>query len=410
MSKQILLTGAAGFIGSHLAETLLGQGYRVTGLDNFDPFYAPVKGGIETLTERSGFSFVEADVARDPLPLEGVEAIIHLAAKPGVRPSLEDPGSYMEANVTATARLLDAARRRGVSRIVFGSSSSVYGNATPAPFDEDEAAVSPISPYAASKRAGELLAYAFAQLYPLRIMCLRFFTVYGPRQRPDLAIHKFTDLIARGRPVRMHGDGSSERDYTYITDCLDGIMAGLDWTGSAAPGQVEIVNIGGGARVRLDRLIALIAAALGESDRASSDPAGRCAADGRRSGHAGRVLGFQQGGDRRGYRSSSTGIRRGSPDVSQSIWSSKLTNAFSCRTITARFISSGRVVRQAELRTPITCWDSRSRSPDSGRGAGAARSRARTEPNYIEALIHRALVLNELGREEEANACCGRGR
>jgi UDP-glucuronate 4-epimerase len=297
MSKRILLTGVAGFIGSHLAETLLGRGYRVTGLDNFDPFYARAvkERNLEALTTRSGFSFVEADVARDPLPLEGVEAIIHLAAKPGVRPSLEDPGSYMEANVTATARLLDAARRTGVTRIVFGSSSSVYGNATPAPFDEDEPAVSPISPYAASKRAGELLAYAFAHLYPLRIMCLRFFTVYGPRQRPDLAIHKFTDLIARGRPIRMHGDGSSERDYTYITDCLDGVMAGLEWTGSAAPGQVEVVNIGGGSRVRLDRLIALIAAALGREptiERHPDQPGDVRLTDADLE-HAGRVLEFR---------------------------------------------------------------------------------------------------------------------
>lgn len=297
MSTQILLTGVAGFIGSHLAETLLGQGYRVTGLDNFDPFYARAvkERNLETLLRRSEFSFVEADVARDPLPLDGVEAIIHLAAKPGVRPSLEDPASYMEANVTATARLLDAARRRGVTRIVFGSSSSVYGNATPAPFDEDEPAVSPISPYAVSKRAGELLAYAFAQLYPLRIMCLRFFTVYGPRQRPDLAIHKFTDLIARGRPIRMHGDGSSERDYTYITDCLDGVLAALAWTATAVPGTVETVNLGGGERVRLDRLIALIAKTLGMEARIERHPdqPGDVRLTDADLTHAGRVLGFK---------------------------------------------------------------------------------------------------------------------
>src|SRR5205814_9591885 len=212
--------------------------------------------GLRTLLE---VRFVEADVARVAVPLGGVEAVIHLAAKRGVRPSIEDPASYMEANVTATARLIDAARRMGLTRIVFGSSSSVYGNATPAPFAEAQPAVEPISPYAASKRSGELLAHAFAHLYPLRIICLRFFTVYGPRQRPDLAIHKFTDLIARGRPVRMHGDGSSERDYTYITDCLDGVLAALDWTSAAVPGTIETVNLGGGERVRLDRLIALIA-------------------------------------------------------------------------------------------------------------------------------------------------------
>ncbi len=294
---KVLLTGAAGFIGSHLGEALLARGVQVTGVDNFDAFYArEVKErNLQGMSKLSGFTFIEADVARDPLPLEGVEAIIHLAAKPGVRPSLEDPGSYMEANVTATARLLDAARRTGVTRIVFGSSSSVYGNATPAPFDEEKPAVSPISPYAASKRAGELLAYAFAHLYPLRIMCLRFFTVYGPRQRPDLAIHKFTDLIARGRPIRMHGDGSSERDYTYITDCLDGVLAGLEWTGTARPGSVEIVNIGGGARVRLDRLIALIGAALGREptiERHPDQPGDVRLTDADLE-HAGRVLGFR---------------------------------------------------------------------------------------------------------------------
>ena len=297
MSTKVLLTGAAGFIGSHFAEALLARGYSVTGVDNFDPFYArEVKErNIEGISKHKSFEFVEADVARDPLPLDGMEAIIHLAAKPGVRPSLEDPGAYMEANVTATARLLDAARRRGIARIVFGSSSSVYGNATPAPFDEDEPAVSPISPYAASKRAGELLAHTFAHLYPLRIICLRFFTVYGPRQRPDLAIHKFTDLLARGRPIRMHGDGSSERDYTYITDILDGITAGLDWTAQARPGTVEIVNLGGGARVRLDRLIALIAAALGREptiERHPDQPGDVRLTDADLE-HAGRVLGFR---------------------------------------------------------------------------------------------------------------------
>jgi len=179
VTHTYLVTGAAGFIGSHLSEALIARGHAVTGVDNFDAFYArEVKErNLAGLLKRPGFRFVEADVARDPMPLDGVEAVMHLAAKPGVRPSLEDPGSYMEANVTATARLIDAARRVGLTRIVFGSSSSVYGNATPAPFAEDKPAVSPISPYAASKRAGELLAHAFAHLYPLKIICLRFFTV-----------------------------------------------------------------------------------------------------------------------------------------------------------------------------------------------------------------------------------------
>lgn len=294
---HFLLTGAAGFIGSHLGEALITRGHEVTGVDNFDPFYArDVKErNLTGLRKLPGFRFVEADVARDPMPLEGVETVIHLAAKPGVRPSLEDPGAYMEANVTATARLIDAARRVGITRIVFGSSSSVYGNATPAPFAEAHPAVAPISPYAASKRAGELLAHAFAHLYPLKIMCLRFFTVYGPRQRPDLAIHKFTDLIARGRPVRMHGDGSSERDYTYITDCLDGILAAVDWTAKANPGTVETVNLGGGERVRLDRLIALIGKALGQEPRIERHPdqPGDVRLTDADLAHAGQVLGFR---------------------------------------------------------------------------------------------------------------------
>src|SRR3989440_2728854 len=294
---KYLVTGAAGFIGSHVSEALIGRGDEVTGVDNFDQFYArDVKErNLSGLRKLPGFRFVEADVARDPMPLDGIEAIIHLAAKPGVRPSLDDPGAYMEANVTATARLIDAARRRGLTRIVFGSSSSVYGNSTPAPFAEDKPAILPISPYAASKRAGELLAHAFAHLYPLKIICLRFFTVYGPRQRPDLAIHRFTDLIARGRPVRVHGDGSSERDYTYITDCLDGVLAALDWTAGAASGTVETVNLGGGARVRLDRLIALIAKALGQEARIERHPdqPGDVRLTDADLVHAGRVLGFK---------------------------------------------------------------------------------------------------------------------
>jgi UDP-glucuronate 4-epimerase len=297
VTERLLVTGAAGFIGSHLSEALLDRGAEVVGVDNFDPFYArDVKErNLAGLRKRSGFRFLEADVARDDMPLDGVSAVIHLAAKPGVRPSLEDPASYMEANVTATARLIDAARRTGLDRIVFGSSSSVYGNATPAPFAENQPAVSPISPYAASKRAGELVAYAFAHLYPLKIICLRFFTVYGPRQRPDLAIHKFTDLIARDRPVRMHGDGSSERDYTYITDCLSGILAALDWTGRVAPGTIETVNLGGGERVRLDRLIAIIAKALGRDARIERHPdqPGDVRLTDADLAHARRVLGFK---------------------------------------------------------------------------------------------------------------------
>ena len=272
---KVLVTGAAGFIGSHVCDALVARGHAVVGVDNFDPLYARAvkERNLESLRANRAFRFVEANVARDPVPLDGVGAVVHLAAKAGVRPSLEEPAAYAEANVTATARVFDAARRMGIQRIVFGSSSSVYGNTTPAPFAEGATALEPISPYAATKRAGELLAYTFAHLYPVRIICLRFFTVYGPRQRPDLAIHRFTDLIARGQAVRMHGDGSSERDYTYISDCVDGVLAAVARTeGAVAAGSVELINIGGGERVRLDRLIALIAQALGREARIERHP------------------------------------------------------------------------------------------------------------------------------------------
>jgi len=270
VSPRILVTGAAGFIGSHVCEALLARGDEVVGLDNFDPFYerAVKERNLEGLRRTAGFRFVEVDIVRDGLPLDGVLVVLHLAARPGVRPSLEDPASYSETNVTGTVRVFEAARRAGIRRIVFGSSSSVYGDATPPPFAEDAPAAWPISPYAASKRAGELMAQAFAHLYGLQIACLRFFTVYGPRQRPDLAIHRFTRLIAEGQPVRMHGDGSSERDYTYITDCVDGVLSAVEWTGRPrAAGVAEPINIGGGERVRLDRLIDLIGRTLRQDVR-----------------------------------------------------------------------------------------------------------------------------------------------
>ena len=275
MTRRVLVTGAAGFIGSHVCEALLARGDEVVGVDNFDPFYARAvkESNLEGLRRAAGFEFLEADIVRQPVPLDGVSVVLHLAARPGVRPSLEDPASYSENNITGTVRVFEAARRAGIRRVVFGSSSSVYGNATPAPFAEDGAAAWPISPYAASKRAGELMAHAFAHLYGMQIACLRFFTVYGPRQRPDLAIHRFTDLIARGQPIRMHGDGSSERDYTYITDCVDGVLAAVEWTARPrSGGGAEPINIGGGARVRLDRLIEVIGRTVGREVRIERHP------------------------------------------------------------------------------------------------------------------------------------------
>lgn len=266
--SRILVTGAAGFIGSHLCEALVAGGHEVHGIDNFDPFYprAVKQRNLAALQGHKSFRFTEGDLVRDPLPTAGVEAIVHLAARPGVQPSLDDPVGYMDANVTATARLLDRARRDGVARIVFGSSSSVYGASTPAPFAEDAVADGPISPYAASKRSGELVSRVFSHLYGTRIACLRFFTVYGPRQRPDLAIHRFTARIVSGQSIVMRGDGSTERDYTYVSDVVDGIGSALEWTtraGGDGSQPWRVFNLGGGGRVRLDRLIALIGAAAG---------------------------------------------------------------------------------------------------------------------------------------------------
>ncbi|MGE5142709.1 MAG: NAD-dependent epimerase/dehydratase family protein [Acidobacteriota bacterium] len=268
--SRILVTGAAGFIGSHLCEALVSAGHEVHGFDNFDPFYprAVKEGNLAALRKQPRFRFTEGDIVSDPLPTAGVEAIVHLAARPGVQPSLDDPVGYMDANVTGTARLLDHARRDGITRFVFGSSSSVYGESTPAPFAEDAVADGPISPYAASKRSGELVSRVFTHLYGTRIACLRFFTVYGPRQRPDLAVHRFTARIMSGQPIVMRGDGSSARDYTYVSDIVDGIIAALEWTadGGRAGGEPwRVFNLGGGERVRLDRLIALIGAAAGRA-------------------------------------------------------------------------------------------------------------------------------------------------
>ena len=261
---RLLVTGAAGFIGSHLCERLIADGYEVAGVDNFDPFYAreTKEANLVGLRGHSRFQFTEADVATDPLQLDGVSAIVHLAAKAGVRPSWQDPAGYVVANVLATVRVLEAARQAGIARVVLASSSSVYGDNTPAPFEEGTPAVAPVSPYAATKRAAELVAHPFALTYGLKVACLRFFTVYGPRQRPDLAIRTFTRLIRAGAPVPVFGDGSTQRDYTYIDDAVRGCVAALDWTAAAAPGSWAVYNIGGGEPVRLDRLIAILAAVL----------------------------------------------------------------------------------------------------------------------------------------------------
>jgi UDP-glucuronate 4-epimerase len=266
--ERILVTGAAGFIGSHLVERLLSRGATVIGVDNFDPFYSPdeKRSNLAAAASHPCFRLVSVDCADLPELEAGVgndpiDAVIHLAAKAGVRPSLLDPLGYLRANVMATQSVLELARRRGIGRIVFGSSSSVYGNNAKVPFSEGDRTDEPISPYAASKRAAELLCATHHHLHGTGILALRFFTVYGPRQRPDLAIRKFATLMLQGRSLPLYGDGHSERDYTWIDDILDGVLAALART-RHVPGEYETINLGGHRTTSLTRLVELLAQAL----------------------------------------------------------------------------------------------------------------------------------------------------
>jgi UDP-glucuronate 4-epimerase len=292
------VTGGAGFIGSHVCRALVHAGWSVLAVDNFDPFYDRrlKEQGLAELRARDGFALLEADIRRPETMLgacDGADLLVHLAARAGVRPSIEDPLTYASVNVDGTVSALEACRRAGVRRVIFGSSSSVYGDDTPVPFREDAPASKPVSPYAATKRAGELLCQTYTHLFGLRIAMLRFFTVYGPRQRPDLAIHRFTRLLSAGRPVQQFGDGSSERDYTHVDDIVQGVLGAVRWTEDATR-ACEAFNLGESATVRLDRLIALIAAALGTTPRIERHPAQpgdvlRTCAD---VGRARRVLGY----------------------------------------------------------------------------------------------------------------------
>lgn len=276
MSGRLLVTGAAGFIGSHACHAFLHKGWQVAGIDNFDPFYdrRMKEEGIAGLRNHKGFRFTEGDI-RDVGVLEpamrGADVVLHLAALAGVQPSIDDPESYVSVNVGGTAALLEVCRTVGVRRVVFGSSSSVYGDAARVPFSEEDPAVAPISPYAATKRAGELQCAVYTHLYDFRVAVLRFFTVYGHRQRPDLAIHKFTRLISTDQTIRQLGDGSSERDYTHVDDIVAGVMAAVDWTRQEGP-VCEIINLGESTRVRLSYLIELIGHALHREPRVQVCP------------------------------------------------------------------------------------------------------------------------------------------
>ena len=263
--RTVLVTGAAGFIGSTLTDRLLAQGRRVVGLDNFDPYYPePLKrDNLRAASANTAFTLVEGDL-RDPGALAAAfdaaepEAVVHLAALAGVRPSLERPGDYADVNVTGTSRLLELAVRRGSPRIVFASSSSVYGERESGPFRESDPVERPVSPYAATKRAGELVAHSFHHDHGLSVSCIRIFTAYGPRQRPDLAIRKFAECMLRGENLPVYGDGSSLRDFTFVDDLVEGLVRALD-----TDLGFDILNFGAGRQVSVLEVIQTLEAELG---------------------------------------------------------------------------------------------------------------------------------------------------
>ncbi|HEV7858620.1 MAG TPA: GDP-mannose 4,6-dehydratase [Pyrinomonadaceae bacterium] len=274
--RNILVTGGAGFIGSHLVDQLLSEeSWRVTVLDDFNDFYSPAtkRENIRAHLEHEAYSLVEADI-RDRATLELLfsetefDCIVHLAARAGVRPSLTEPQLYAETNINGTLNLLELARAQEVKQFVFGSSSSVYGINAKVPFSEEDPIRQPISPYAATKAAGELLCHAYTHLYGMRSVCLRFFTVYGARQRPDLAIHKFARLINEGEPIPVFGDGTTRRDYTYISDIIMGVRAAIDYTAS----DYEVINLGESRTVTLSELIALLEKELGREAQINRQP------------------------------------------------------------------------------------------------------------------------------------------
>jgi len=262
---KVLITGGAGFIGSHVAERLLTQGREVVALDDFNDYYDPrfKRENAARLSRYRGFRLVEGDIRDRALVdglyrREGVEATIHLAARAGVRPSIREPHLYVDVNEMGTVNLLEAAQQVRAEVFIFGSSSSVYGTNSKVPFAEQDPITRPVSPYAATKRAGELLCHTYHHLHGLRVTCLRFFTVYGPRQRPEMAIYKFTERMLCGRPIPMFGDGSSARDYTFVDDIAAGVVRSLE-----VGRTYDIVNLGGSRTTTLRALVDLIAKAAG---------------------------------------------------------------------------------------------------------------------------------------------------
>jgi UDP-glucuronate 4-epimerase len=260
-----LLTGGAGFIGSHVAEAVLRRGLQLSVIDSLDNFYSPPakRANLEEVRKAGDFTFYESDLCdfdalREAVSKSRPDTIIHLAARAGVRPSIENPQLYERVNVGGTMNLLELARQQGVKRFVFGSSSSVYGITNKVPFAEGDPCLRPISPYAATKLAGEFFCHTYAHLYDIATVCLRFFTVYGPRQRPDLAIRKFATLMEAGKPIPVFGDGSMGRDYTFVDDIVAGVLAAVDYEFPPGETPFDIFNLGNSHPVSLNELIATL--------------------------------------------------------------------------------------------------------------------------------------------------------
>jgi UDP-glucuronate 4-epimerase len=269
--RRILLTGGAGFIGSHVAEALLRRGVELTIVDNLNRFYSPArkKSNLDEIRRIRKYRFVNQDIRsasgmRELIARIRPEAVIHLAACAGVRPSIEQPLLYERVNIGGTLNLLELCHQYKVGKFIFGSSSSVYGMTSKTPFSENQGELRPVSPYGATKLAGETLGYTYAHLYDFPVICLRFFTVYGPRQRPDLAIHKFTALIEAGKPLPIFGDGTTGRDYTYVDDIVSGVIAALDYEPPRNAGPpFEVFNLGNSHPVTLAELVRLLEEATG---------------------------------------------------------------------------------------------------------------------------------------------------
>lgn len=263
--RHALVTGGAGFIGSHLVDRLLAEGWRVTVVDNFDTFYDPAikERNIAEHLRNERYTLYRLDIRDLPSLRRELTAtydvIVHLAAKAGVRPSIQDPVTYYEVNVTGTQNMLEFARERHIKQFVFASSSSVYGVNPNVPWREDDHVLMPISPYASTKVSGELLGHVYSHLYGIRFIALRFFTVYGPRQRPDLAIHKFARLMLKGEAIPFFGDGTSRRDYTYIDDVIKGVRAAMEYDKT----NFEVINLGNNRAVSLYELVRALEQVLG---------------------------------------------------------------------------------------------------------------------------------------------------